>query len=245
MAADAGGTVAALDKTRAEFRREIELNRGRVVDRGGDSVLAVFNTAADALNAGLAVQARLEAAAAALREERRMRVRIGVHLGDIIEKDDGTVYGHGVNVAARLQAKAAAGGLCMSQTFYDSVRDRLPSEAHFAGRQRFKNIDEPIAIWHVLPHGPMAQASYDLDATPNNLPLQLTSFIGRNVELAESGRLLAGARLLTLVGVGGIGKSRLSVELGAKMLPDFADGAWLVELANVSDARLVPQAVAS
>lgn len=245
MATDAAATVAALDETRAAFRRQIEANHGRVVDMAGDSVLAVFSTAAEALDVALAVQKAIEATAGATREERRMRVRIGVHLGDVIEKDDGTIYGHGVNVAARLQAKAAPGGLCLSQTFYDSVRERLPAGAQFAGRQRFKNIDEPIPIWHILPDGAAPSTAVDLDARPNNLPLQLTSFIGRNGELAEAGRLLAQARLLTLVGAGGIGKSRLSLELAGKMLEDFADGVCLVELANVSDAQLVPQAVAS
>ena len=245
MAADVAATVAALDETRAAFRRQIEAQRGRVVDMAGDSVLAVFPTAAAALDAALAVQRTIEAAAGAAREERRMRVRIGVHLGDVVEKDDGTIYGHGVNVAARLQAKAAPGGLCLSQTFYDSVRDRLPAGAQFAGRQRFKNIDEPIAIWHVLPAGVAPSAAIDPDARPNNLPLQLTSFIGRNGELAEAGRLLAQVRLLTLVGVGGIGKSRLSLELAAKMLEDFDDGAYFVELADVTEAHRVPQAVAS
>ena len=245
MAADAGATVAALDETRSAFRREIEGNHGRVVDMAGDSVLAVFSSAGEALNTALAVQKTLDAASARIAEERRMRVRIGVHLGEVIEKADGTIYGHGVNVAARLQARAAAGGVCMSQTFYDMVRERLPTEAHFAGSQRFRNIEEPIAIWHILPEGTAAPAGQDVDATPNNLPLQLTSFIGRSSELAEAGRLLAQSRMLTLVGVGGIGKSRLSLELGTKMLEDFGDGVWLVELGNLSDPRLVPQAVAS
>jgi predicted ATPase/class 3 adenylate cyclase len=245
MAADAGATVAALDETRAVFRREIEANGGRVVDMAGDSILAVFHSAGEALDAALAVQKTLAAAAAGLAEARRMRVRIGVHLGEVIEKADGTIYGHGVNVAARLQARAAPGGLCMSQTFYESVGDRLPAGAQFAGRQRFKNIEEPIAIWHIAPEGGAALVHYDPEAIPHNLPLQLTSFIGRNRELAEAGKLLAQSRMLTLVGVGGIGKSRLSLELAAKMLEDFGDGVWLVELGNLSDARLVPQAVAS
>jgi predicted ATPase/class 3 adenylate cyclase len=245
MAADAGATMAALDETRTVFRREIEANRGRVVDMVGDSVLAVFHNAGEALDAALAVQKTLDADAAEIAEERRMRVRIGVHLGEVIEKADGTIYGHGVNVAARLQARSAPGGLCMSQTFYDTVREQLPAGAQFAGRQRFKNIEEPIAIWHIAPEGSTAPAGYDVEAAPTNLPLQLTSFIGRNRELAEAGRLLAQSRMLTLLGVGGIGKSRLSVELAAKMLDDFGDGVWLVELGNLSDARLVSQAVAS
>ena len=245
MAADAAATVAALDETRAAFRRQVEGNHGRVVDMAGDSVLAVFPTAAAALDAALGVQQAIEATAGATREERRMRVRIGVHLGDVIEKDDGTIYGHGVNVAARLQAKAAPGGLCLSQTFYDSVRDQLPAGVQFAGQQRFKNIEEPIPIWHVLPAGGAPSAAIDPDSRPNNLPLQLTSFIGRNGELAEAGRLLAQARLLTLVGTGGIGKSRLSLELASKMLEDFDDGVCFVEFADVNDAERVPHALAS
>jgi predicted ATPase/class 3 adenylate cyclase len=245
MAADAGATVAALEQARALFREQIAAHGGRVVDMAGDSVLALFESAAGAVEAALAVQKALEATSQATAAERRLRVRIGVHLGDVIEKSDGTIYGHGVNVAARLQAKAVPGGLCMSETLYESVKDKLAGSARFAGRQRFKNIDEPISIWQIVPEGAAAAAHHELDVMPNNLPLQLTSFIGREGELAEVARLLGQSRLLTLVGVGGIGKSRLSLELAAQVMPQFADGAWLVELATLRDARLVPQAVAS
>src|SRR5258708_34365576 len=115
MAADAGATVAALDDARAVFRQRIEASGGRVIDMAGDSVLAVFDTAAGAADAALAVQKALEAASASITEERRMRVRIGVHPGDVIEKADGTVYGNGGNVAAHLQAKAWPGGRCMTR----------------------------------------------------------------------------------------------------------------------------------
>jgi predicted ATPase/class 3 adenylate cyclase len=247
MAADAGATVAALDGARAVFRRQIEAHRGRVVDMVGDSVLALFDTAAGAVNAGLAVQKALETTSASIPEDRRMRVRIGLHLGDVIEKTDGTVYGTGVNVAARLQAKARPGGLCLSQTLYEAAKDALPEGARFGGRQRLKHIEEPIAIWHIVPEGaaPEHYGPEALDAAPNNLPLQLTSFIGREGELAEVGRLLAQSRLLTLLGAGGIGKSRLSLEVAAEVIEDFDDGVWFVELATLRDARLVPQAVAS
>jgi predicted ATPase/class 3 adenylate cyclase len=248
MAADAGATVAALDDARAVFRQRIEASGGRVIDMAGDSVLAVFDTAAGAVDAALAVQKALEAASASMAEDKRMRVRIGVHLGDVIEKPDGSVYGNGVNIAARLQAKAWPGGLCLSQSLYDSVKDQVALNARFAGRQRLKNIDEPVAIWHVVPEGttvPAHYASGALEATPNNLPLQLTSFIGREGEMPEVAKLLENSRLLTLLGVGGIGKSRLSLELAAEVSEDFPDGVWLVELATLRDARLVPDAVAS
>jgi class 3 adenylate cyclase len=248
MAADAPATMAALDETRAVFRSAIAANGGRVVDMVGDSVLAVFDTAGGALSSALAVQKALEAASRAAPEDRRMRVRIGVHLGDVVQRADGTVYGHGINVAARLQAKAWPGGLCLSQTLYDSVKPAIPAEARFGGRQRLKNIEEPVAIWHIVPEGAAGLARYSpeaLDAAPNNLPLQLTSFIGREGELAEVTRLLGESRLLTLLGAGGIGKSRLSLEAAAEVIEDFDDGVWFVELAALHDARLVPQAVAS
>src|SRR5260221_248511 len=137
------------------------------------------------------------------------------------------------------------GGWGMGQPRYDSVKDEAALTARFAGRQRLKNIDEPVAIWHVIPEGTAVQAHYAsgvLEATPNNLPLQLTSFIGREGELADVAKLLAQSRLLTLLGFGGIGKSRLSLELGAQVLPDFADGVWLVELATLRDPPLVAPA---
>ena len=135
------------------LRREMSAQGGRVVDMAGDSVLALFESAAGAVDAALAVQKALEAASRATAAERRLRVRIGVHLGDVIEKADGSIYGHGVNVAAHLQTKAAPGGVCMSEALYESVKERLPGAARFAGRQRLKNIEDPVALWQVLPEG--------------------------------------------------------------------------------------------
>src|SRR5262245_34419776 len=111
MAADERATVTALDAARALFRTQIESNRGRVIDMAGDSVLAVFETATGAVSAALAVQRQLASSSDAVPNDRRMRFRIGVHLGDVIEKADGTVYGDGVNIAARLEGLAAPGGI--------------------------------------------------------------------------------------------------------------------------------------
>ncbi|MCG6951372.1 MAG: adenylate/guanylate cyclase domain-containing protein, partial [Betaproteobacteria bacterium] len=106
MSVDERATVAALDAARAVFRGQIEANAGRVIDMAGDAVLAVFETAAGAVTSALAVQQALADAAKDLPDDRRMRFRIGVHLGDVIEKADGTVYGDGVNIAARLESLA-------------------------------------------------------------------------------------------------------------------------------------------
>ena len=153
MAANERATMAALDAGRAVFRTKIEANRGRVIDMAGDSVLAVFQTAAGAVSAALAIQNELHATSSSEPEERRMRFRIGVHLGDVIEKSDGSVYGDGINIAARLQAKAPPGGICLSQTVYDTVKGKIAMRATFTGPETFKNIAEPIPIWQVIPEG--------------------------------------------------------------------------------------------
>src|SRR5262249_15534718 len=125
MAGDEHATVAALDAARAVFRAQIEGQRGRVIDMAGDSGLAGFETAAGAVSAALAVQRALEAACEELPPERQLHFRIGVHMGDVIEKSDGTVYGDGVNIAARLQALAEAGGITVSDAVHGAVRGKL------------------------------------------------------------------------------------------------------------------------
>ena len=103
MCADEQGTLDALDAARDVFRTQIGARNGRVIDMAGDSVLAVFETAIGEVNAALDVQQRLEAMGADVPADNRMRFRIGVHMGDVIEKPDATVYGEGVNIAARLE----------------------------------------------------------------------------------------------------------------------------------------------
>ena len=106
----------------------------------GDSVLAVFDSATGAVSAALAVQTALEAAALAVPEERRMRFRIGVHLGDVIEKSDGTVYGDGVNLAARLERLAAPGGIAVSDAVQGAIRNRLALTFVDRGESDVKNM---------------------------------------------------------------------------------------------------------
>ena len=144
MAIDDQATVAALDAARAVFRAQIEAQHGRVIDMAGDSVLAVFGTAAGAVAAALAIQSQVNTLADAEPEDRCMRFRIGVHLGDVIEKADGTVYGDGVNIAARLQGLADAGGIAISESIQVAVRSRIAASFADLGGQRVKNIAEPI-----------------------------------------------------------------------------------------------------
>ena len=140
MTADEHATVAALDAARAIFRSRIESSQGRVVDMAGDSVLAVFDSATGAVSAALAVQEALEAAARTAPDDRRMRFRMGIHLGDVIEKADGAVYGDGVNIAARLEGLAAPGGIAVSDAVQGAVRNRLAVTFVDMGERQVKNM---------------------------------------------------------------------------------------------------------
>ena len=149
MASDESGTVAALDCARAVFGEHIGAHQGRVIDMAGDSVLAVFETAAGAVSAALAVQDEIAARAAAQKEPCRMRFRIGVHLGDVIEKSDGSVYGDGVNTAARLETLAEPGGVCVSEAVECALRHRLQVRFDDMGEQTLKNLPQPVRAFRV------------------------------------------------------------------------------------------------
>lgn len=149
MAADERGTLAVLDAGRAIFRKHIELNQGRVVDTAGDSVLAVFDTATGATLAALAIQVELASGAQDIPMDRRLLFRIGLHLGDVIEKSDGTIYGDGVNIAARLQALADAGGTVLSDSVRNAVYRKVGAGFDDLGVQSVKNIAEPVRAYRV------------------------------------------------------------------------------------------------
>ena len=159
MAADEPATIDALDAARAVFIEHIESNHGRVVDTAGDSVLAVFETTEGAAVAAAAIQARLGELNAPVPADRRMPFRIGLHLGDIREKADGTVYGDGVNVAARLEGLAEPGRIVVSGSVHDSIRGRHGLTYHFLGEQEVKNIAEPVRAYRVLAEGETAPAA--------------------------------------------------------------------------------------
>ena len=147
MSADESHTVAALDAARNIFTTETESHKGRIVDTAGDSVLAIFETATGALAAALSIQQRLDAASMSIPEPRRMRFRIGVHLGDVMEKPDGTIYGDGVNIAARLQSLAVPGGITVSEPVRSTVKNAATFDDQ--GAQSVKNIADPVHAFSV------------------------------------------------------------------------------------------------
>jgi adenylate cyclase len=154
MAADQRKTVDLLESCRGVFRTEIESRHGRVVDMAGDSVLAVSDSAAAAVQAALAIQKKLEASACEL------RYRLGVHLGDVLEKPDGTVYGDGVNVAARLQALVQPGEIAVSEAVRTAVRGRVEALFVDQGEQTVKNIPAPVR-WYKVAASPARQGTTD------------------------------------------------------------------------------------
>jgi len=155
MAIDDSATVAALDAARAVFQAQIGANHGRVIDMAGDSVLAVFETAAGAVSAAVAVQHELSSSSEATPQDRQMRFRIGVHMGDVVEKADGTVYGDGVNIASRLQALAEPGGITVSDAVHGAVRGKVGASFVDQGEQQVKNIAHPVRAFRLAPAQPL------------------------------------------------------------------------------------------
>ncbi len=228
------------------LRRAIEANNGAVFKTVGDGLCAAFATPREALKAALSAQTAL--CAHAWGETGALRVRMGLHTGTAQERDN-DYFGPNLSRVARLVALACGGQILLSQATYELVRDGLPDGMNlmFLGTHRLKDLQHPEHVYQLL--HPDLPSDFpplqSLDALPNNLPQQMTSFIGREQQLREVEELLGKTRLLTLTGSGGTGKTRFSLQVGAEVLEHYADGVWLVELASLSDPLLVPQAVAA
>jgi len=256
MAADERATLSALDAARAVFRKEIESRQGRVIDMAGDSVLAVFHLATSAVSAALAIQDELDAVAEELPESRRLRFRVGVHIGEVMEKPDGTVYGDGVNIAARLASLADPGCTVVSDAVRGSVKSRVGATFEDLGEQELKNIAERVRAFRAVANSGaqdggaiVASASSVTAGRPSlrtHIPSEPTPFVGRVAEVAAVVSLLRNpsVRLVTLVGIGGVGKTRLAMRIASDLKPDFPGGVRFLGLAAVPEAALLPQAIA-
>ena len=227
-------------------RATVEKHRGTVVKMTGDGICAAFEDPFDAISATLELQrALLDSGATA---GVALRVRCGLHAG-IAERRDNDFFGTVVNRAARIMNSAHGGQTLLSQAAVLLLEGRLPADVTLRdlGTARLRDLTSPERIFQLV-HPALRNefpALRSLESTPNNLPQQVTSFVGREREIEELRALLKSARLVTLTGVGGLGKTRLSLQVAAIVVDDFPDGVWLVELAPIKDARLVPQAIAS
>jgi adenylate cyclase len=149
MSQDERGTIRTLNAYKEAMSVLIQEYKGRVVDSPGDNLLAEFGSVVDAVNCAVEVQRELAERNAALPPARQMEFRIGINLGDVVE-EKGRIYGDGVNIAARVEGLAEGGGICISGTVYDQVKNKLGLEYEYLGEQTVKNIPEPIRVYRVL-----------------------------------------------------------------------------------------------
>ena len=239
--------MGALRQHDAAIEEAAGAHRGAVVrPRGeGDSRFVVFADASDAVSAAADMQRAL--AAIDWATPRPLRVRIALHTGTA-ELELGDYYGSAVNRAARLRAIAHGGQTILSASTWELAREDLPPGVivQDLGAHRLKDLTRPEHVFQVDVAGldndfpPLAS----LNVTPNNLPIQLTDFVGRTTEIGEAQRILETARLLTILAPGGAGKTRLAIQVAAELSADFPEGIFFVDLAPVNASDDIVQTTA-
>ena len=219
---------------------------GYVYKMIGDAFQIAFDTAQAALQATIDAQRALHAQSWG--EFGPLRIRMALHTGVTEERGDDYV-GPVLNRLGRLLSVSQGGQILVSQATHELVYDSLPEGVQLEdlGTHRLKDLIRAEHIYQVA--GPGLPSGFaplkTLDEFQHNLPLQLTSFVGREKEIIEVKRLLLGDRFVTLTGPGGTGKTRLALQVAAELLELFPDGVWLVEFASLSDPTLVAQTVAA
>jgi predicted ATPase/class 3 adenylate cyclase len=239
------GYEACLEEHRRILRAAVAAEDGHEVNTEGDAFFVVFASAARAVAAALAAQRAL--AAATWPEGVLLRVRMGLHTGEATPVGRDYV-GLDVHRAARICAAAWGGQILLSQSTRALIERTPPEGATLLdlGEHRLKDLLRPEHIFQLAGAGLPAEfpPPRTLNRRPHNLPVQLTSFVGRTREVAEARRLFDATHLLTLTGPGGTGKTRLSLELAAGLLEQFEDGVYFVALAPISDPSLVASTIA-
>ncbi len=240
--------VIALARHDSLMRSAIESHGGYVFTTLGDAFCAAFAAARDAVAA--AVRAQQILSAEPWPDPLELKVRMALHTGECEERD-GDYFGPAVNRAARLETLGYGGQVLASRSTAELVRDRLPSGVRLdnLGSHHLRDLDRPEEVYQLLIEGvphlfPPLRASSEHDAevgadNPTNLDEPVSSLIGRESVVTHVMSLLDDHRTVTLTGSGGVGKTRLAIEVGRGVLGDTADGVWLVELASVSDPALV------
>lgn len=220
-------------------------HHGSVVGTQGDSFFVAFPRAVDSINAALEAQRTLHAHD--WTDGVKVRVRMGLHTGEPQIGASENYVGIDVHRAARIAAAAHGGQVLISQNTYDLVRDELPGDVTVQdlGEHRLKDLRQPKHLYQLVLAGLPSDFPplKSLDASPNNLPSQLTSFVGRSKEIAEIKQSLSEGRLLTLTGPGGTGKTRLALQVASEMLDHF-HSVFFVALAPITDAGLVASTIA-
>lgn len=230
---------------RAILRRAIADAQGVELQTAGDAFIAVFSSPVGAVRAAVSGQRGL--AEHPWPDDGVIRVRMGLHTGrGELTGDD--YIGLDVNRAARIAAAGHGGQVVISDATRALVDRDLPDGVRLRdlGEHRLKDLSRPERLYQLVIEGLRADfpALKSLEARPNNLPLQLTSFVGREKQVTKAVELVAEHRLVTLTGPGGTGKTRLALQTAAEVLPRFADGAFFVDLAPLADPAQVSAALA-
>ena len=236
----------AIEEHRRLLHDAFAEGHGQVVDTQGDAFLVAFSRARDAVATAVAAQQALTKHN--WPDGASLRVRMGLHTGEPLSCGTGYV-GIDVHRAARIAAAGHGGQILVSDVTHGLVARDLPEGVSLRdlGEHRLKDLTHPDHLFQVVATDLPADfpAIRSLDVLPNNLPRQLTSFIGREKEMAEIKRLLSTAYLVTLTGSGGAGKTRLALQVAADVVEDHRDGVWFAEFAPIADPALVPRTVAS
>jgi len=235
-----------LEEHRRLLRAAFAEGHGQEVSRHGDAFLVAFSRARDAVGAAVAAQRALTKHVWS--DGSMLRVRMGLHTGEPVS-DTGDYVGLDVHRAARICAAGHGGQILLSDAVGVLAARDLPLGVSLRdlGTHRLKDLRDPEHLFQVVHPDLPADfpALNSLDAWPNNLPIQLTSFVGRAREIAEVKRLLGNARHVTLTGIGGAGKTRLALQVAADVVDGYPDGVWLAEFAPIADPALVSKTVAS
>ena len=228
------------------LREAFGMRGGSEHDAAGDGLYFTFPSARAAL-AG-AVDAQRAVLAHTWPDGVSVRVRMGLHTGEPVSADVGLV-GLDVHRAARIAAAGHGGQILLSQTVRDLVGREVPPGVSLVdlGEHRLKDLADSQRLFQAVAGGLPADfpALRTIESRPNNLPRQLSSFVGRQRELGDARAILKGAPLLTLTGPGGVGKTRLSLQIAADVLDEFEDGCWVVELGALADEGLVLESIAA
>ncbi|HEV2037257.1 MAG TPA: adenylate/guanylate cyclase domain-containing protein [Candidatus Eremiobacteraceae bacterium] len=236
---------AAIARHEELMQSAIAQQHGYVFKMVGDEFCCAFSTAHEALRAALDAQRAL--ADEDFSAVDGLRVRMGVHTGNAQERD-GDYFGPAVNRVARLMSVGHGGQVLLSGGTYELVRNDAPPDTAFTdlGLHRFKDLAQPEHVWQAAAGGIHVEFPplRSLDTLPNNLPMQVTSFHGRENDVAVLKEELTAHRLITLLGPGGVGKTRLAVQVGADLLDRFPDGVWICDLAPIRDPQSVSSVVA-
>ena len=231
---------------RSMLREVVQEHGGQEVDAQGDGLFVVFPSAGDAVKAAVAAQRAMSTHQ--WPGGTMVRVRMGLHTGEARVAGTGYVSMN-VHRAARICAAAHGGQILLSDATHALVARDLPEGISLRdlGEHRLKDLAHPHRLFQVVV--PDLSTEFpplrSLDPHRHNLPIQLTSFIGRGREITELKRLLGAVRLVTLTGSGGAGKTRLALQMAADVVERYPDGVWLAELAPIADPALVPKTVAS